>query len=83
MIGNVEVDQCPECMGIFLDRGELQALRGVEPSSYTHDKKEREEHLLLYTPHGLTGHLRPSEEEHRQEKKQPKESPSSSDSDRL
>lgn len=55
-IGKVEVDQCPECLGVFLDRGELKAISGIERSSYQHERDSQP--TLIYTPHGLTDHLK-------------------------
>lgn len=57
-IGQVEVDQCPECQGVFLDRGELRALRGgVERSSFELSD-DGDEGFIIYTPEGLSDHLK-------------------------
>lgn len=53
-IGQVEVDECPDCGGLFLDRGELRQLQ-VSQSSFV--EKGYEEELLIYTPHGLSHHI--------------------------
>jgi Zn-finger nucleic acid-binding protein len=60
-IGRVELDRCPKCRGIFLDRGELEQLSGRDPSSYViadpaSGKQDRD--FLIYTPHGLSDHVR-------------------------
>ena len=34
---NVEIDYCPECRGVWLDRGELD--KNIEPSSHSEKKK--------------------------------------------
>ncbi len=52
--GNVEVDQCPKCLGVFLDRGELRALAGEAAGSF---QRTESEEALIYTPHGLTDHV--------------------------
>lgn len=54
---SVEIDCCPACGGVFLDRGELEELSGEwgEESARSDDDSRR---LLLYTPHGLTGSVR-------------------------
>jgi len=49
-IGKLEIDQCPQCEGVFLDRGELRILSGVEDSYF----QEGDHKFLIYTPHGLT-----------------------------
>lgn len=54
-IGRVEIDQCPDCGGIFLDRGELQELSGLNLSRYEHTT-ERDQ-VLIYTPEGLSGKI--------------------------
>ncbi|MDH5655995.1 MAG: zf-TFIIB domain-containing protein [Spirochaetia bacterium] len=49
-VGSLEIDQCPRCEGVFLDRGELRILSGVEDSYF-----QKEDHkFLIYTPHGLS-----------------------------
>lgn len=39
----VTVDQCGECRGIFLDRGELERLIDAESSHYEREYADREE----------------------------------------
>ncbi len=39
----VEIDYCPECRGIWLDRGELEKLVEKEEKTYRDVKKEYEE----------------------------------------
>lgn len=59
IIGNVEIDRCPVCGGMFLDRGELGELRGSEPSSYAPgNEQSADSGTLIYTPHGLSDHVR-------------------------
>lgn len=53
-IGSVEIDQCPGCEGIFLDRGELRSLSGTEEPHLEHLAKEQ---YLIYTPHGKSSHV--------------------------
>ena len=55
-IGQVEIDQCPRCQGIFLDKGELKQIKGRDFSTYEHRGAEHEH--LVYTPHGLSDHVR-------------------------
>lgn len=57
----VEIDQCPHCGGIFLDKGELKAITHFELSSYEPGIPEKK--ILIYTPHGMTDHVRPQEQE--------------------
>ena len=38
----IHVDQCSECRGIFLDRGELEHLVGAEGSFYARPEPQRE-----------------------------------------
>jgi uncharacterized protein len=40
----VVVDQCSECRGLFLDRGELDRLVDAEGRHYSGGGREREEH---------------------------------------
>lgn len=56
-VGQVEIDECPDCLGIFLDRGELRAMGYEEKSSYIKTRNSRKE-ALIYTPEGLSDHLR-------------------------
>ena len=37
----VEIDYCPDCRGVWLDRGELEKI--IEMASRTQDRKERYE----------------------------------------
>lgn len=50
-MGPVEIDVCPSCKGVFLDRGELQALTGYDLK--TGQKLEDDSHYIIYTPKGL------------------------------
>ncbi|MCS7206094.1 MAG: zf-TFIIB domain-containing protein [Leptospiraceae bacterium] len=43
----IEVDECPNCKGIFLDKGELQEIMGYDLEIY-----QQNQTLLIYTPHG-------------------------------
>ena len=52
----VEIDYCPECRGIWLDRGELEKIIGQEESRETKEvtktkeknkKKEKKESFLM------------------------------------
>ncbi len=52
----VEIDYCPECRGIWLDRGELEKIIGQEESRETkevtktkdkNNKKEKKESFLM------------------------------------
>jgi len=56
-IGSLVIDQCPDCLGVFLDRGELRILSGVEENFF-----QAEDHkYLIYTPHGLTDSIKSEE----------------------
>lgn len=60
-VGRVELDRCPKCRGIFLDRGELEQISGRNPSSYVPDQPatgDDQQDFLIYTPHGLSDHVR-------------------------
>jgi len=59
LIGKVEIDQCPACEGIFLDRGELAKLKGSDLSSYSEGPLDEK---LIYTPHGLSSDVRHADE---------------------
>lgn len=37
----IEIDYCPECRGIWLDRGELDKLLEKDKESYSQESKER------------------------------------------
>lgn len=50
-MGAVEIDVCPTCGGVFLDRGELQTLTGYDLK--TGQALEDDSHYILYTPRGL------------------------------
>jgi Zn-finger nucleic acid-binding protein len=58
---SVEIDRCPGCGGVFLDRGELQAIFGRDFSSYAPGADEHERPYVIYTPHGLSDHVRDPE----------------------
>lgn len=58
---SVEIDRCPACGGVFLDRGELQAIFGREFSSYASSVDEHERPYVIYTPHGLSNRVRDAE----------------------
>lgn len=58
---SVEIDRCPACGGVFLDRGELQAIFGREFSSYASSVDEHERPYVIYTPHGLSNSVRDPE----------------------
>jgi hypothetical protein len=53
-IGNLQIDQCPKCEGVFLDRGELRILSGVEDSFFQTENHK----FLIYTPHGLSDNVK-------------------------
>jgi len=53
-IGSLQIDQCPRCEGIFLDRGELQILSGVDDSFFQTESHK----YLIYTPHGLSDSIK-------------------------
>ena len=57
-IGRVEIDRCPACGGIFLDRGELELLSHSNPSSYQPAGSDNSGEFIVYTPHGLSNHVR-------------------------
>lgn len=57
----VDIDRCPACGGVFLDRGELQAIFGREFSSYASGVDEHERPYVIYTPHGLSNRVRDAE----------------------
>ena len=50
----INVDQCTECRGLFLDRGELEHLVQAEGSYYGRSEPERKEHhdQESYRSHG-------------------------------
>ena len=66
-LGRVEIDRCPDCGGIFLDRGELEQISGRNPSTYVpasqNAEQQSERDFLIYTPHGLSDHVRDSHSE--------------------
>lgn len=45
---NIEIDICPKCKGIFLDKGELKEIIGFELELFNQNPKE----FLIYTPYG-------------------------------
>jgi len=47
-ISQVEIDECPKCKGIFLDKGELQEILGADIEIEHKDKP-----IVIYSPHGL------------------------------
>jgi len=47
-ISQVEIDECPKCKGIFLDKGELQEILGADIDIELKDKP-----IVIYSPHGL------------------------------
>lgn len=52
---SVEIDRCNNCGGIFLDKGELQEISGYDLQI---KGKQREPQSLIYTPHGLSNHVK-------------------------
>jgi Zn-finger nucleic acid-binding protein len=48
--GGVHVDQCADCRGIFLDRGELERLMDAENGFY--EQQPRQEYRPDYRPDG-------------------------------
>ncbi len=64
-IGDVEVDRCPRCHGVFLDSGEMERLKLGDLSSYeeTLPEEDSQEPYLIYTPDGMSHH--PDGKEHR------------------
>jgi hypothetical protein len=48
----VTVDQCSDCRGIFLDRGELEHLVDAEQSWQRHEPPPREREAPLRLPYG-------------------------------
>ncbi len=47
-VSQVEIDECPKCKGIFLDKGELQEIMGTNIEIQLKDKP-----IVIYSPHGL------------------------------
>ncbi|MFN3605278.1 MAG: zf-TFIIB domain-containing protein [Leptonema sp. (in: bacteria)] len=45
---NIEIDICPKCKGIFLDKGELKEITGYELEIQKSSKND----FLIYTPSG-------------------------------
>ena len=45
--GNVEVDECPTCAGVFLDHGELETIQAAV------EKEHRHEHAEAAAPEGV------------------------------
>jgi len=61
MMGGAEIDECPSCGGMFLDRGELKLISGRDFSSFQKSQgvsKQNEDKFIIYTPHGLSDHVR-------------------------
>ncbi|MEW6572052.1 MAG: zf-TFIIB domain-containing protein [Bacillota bacterium] len=51
----VRIDVCPECKGVWLDRGELDRLISLDPSGHDHEheyRDKRPEHKDPYYSHG-------------------------------
>jgi Zn-finger nucleic acid-binding protein len=42
----IEIDYCPQCRGVWLDRGELDKIieRSAQPSSGSHDHHRHDQH---------------------------------------
>lgn len=65
-IVSVEIDRCNQCGGIFLDKGELQVISGYDLK--ISGKQSSGSTNLIYTPHGLSRHVRPNyNDEHEME----------------
>ncbi|GIX41446.1 MAG: hypothetical protein KatS3mg129_1179 [Leptospiraceae bacterium] len=47
-LSKIEIDECPKCKGIFLDKGELQEIMGIEI-----DFSQHKEPLVIYSPKGI------------------------------
>lgn len=47
-LSSIEIDECPSCKGIFLDKGELQELMGYDIKTIND-----EDPIMIYTPHGF------------------------------
>lgn len=62
-IGKIVVDKCPDCQGVFLDKGELELISKRSLSSYTpssgatNSNSKDHTDFLIYTPHGLSNHV--------------------------
>ncbi len=54
-IHEVQVDECPGCGGLFLDRGELATIAGLDPVIWLKaaDQEDDSDGLNLYSPDGL------------------------------
>jgi Zn-finger nucleic acid-binding protein len=55
----VDIDYCPQCRGVWLDRGELDKLRGHDQSATKHFVRScaralRLPHLAAYAPPDVT-----------------------------
>lgn len=62
-ISQIEIDRCPGCGGIFLDKGELDLIHPGGHSSYAPQSGQAkapnpDRPFLIYSPHGLTNKLR-------------------------
>ena len=52
----IHVDQCTECRGLFLDRGELEHLVQAEDSFYKSEREPQREHHKPHHDHGTYHH---------------------------
>ena len=43
--GEVEIDKCETCGGIWLDKGELEAIQELKVNDYSEDLKEMSDHI--------------------------------------
>ena len=50
----IEIDYCPQCRGIWLDRGELDKI--IERSTATHEGSNFNPHNNMYDSHGHKRH---------------------------
>ena len=54
----IEIDYCPQCRGVWLDRGELDKMIGQVPAQPAHQQQP---------PHGPQYHHQSQPQQHRQE----------------
>ena len=62
----IEIDYCPQCRGIWLDRGELDkiiersmlAATGTEDRQHPYNRRMSSDHDLEQAEHGRYGHKR-------------------------
>jgi Zn-finger nucleic acid-binding protein len=47
-LSKVEIDECPKCKGIFLDKGELQEIMGIDIKISQKNKA-----FIVYSPKGI------------------------------